>query len=87
MKVSALRLAREVEHPAGREHVGVLGVDVAGGDVLHDLGGAAALGVDHELGVRVLGAHVGDVARGGCPAWTWHSPSQTCMRRPVTRST
>ena len=28
--------ARVVEHPAGGEHVHALGVDVAGGDVLHD---------------------------------------------------
>ena len=43
--------------------MGVLGVDVAGGDVLHDLGRAAALGVDQELGARVLVAHARDVRR------------------------
>ncbi len=53
MNVSASELAGEVEHAAGGEHVGALGVDVAGGHVLHDLGGAAALGVDHELGAGV----------------------------------
>ena len=37
------------------------GIDVAGGDVLHRLGRAAALGVDQELGVGVLGARAGDV--------------------------
>ena len=38
-----------------------LGVDVAGGDVLHRLGRAAALGVDQELGLGVLGAGPLDV--------------------------
>ena len=61
MKVSAAELAREVEHAAGGQHVGALGVHVAGGHVLHDLRGAAALGVDHELGPGMLGAHGGDV--------------------------
>ena len=47
----------EVEHPARGEHVDALGVDVAGGDVLHDGGRAPALGVDEEVraGLR-LGA-------------------------------
>ena len=40
-----------------------LGVDVAGGDVLHRLGRAAALGVDQELGLGMLGAGLGDVVR------------------------
>ena len=39
-----------------------LGVDVAGGDVLHDRRRAAALGVDEEVGARVLGAGARDVA-------------------------
>ena len=55
-------LARVLEHAAGGEHVGVLGVDVARGHVLHDRGRAAALGVDQELGARVGLTHVGDVA-------------------------
>ena len=38
-------------------------IHVARGHVLHDLGRAAALGMDQELGARVLGAHVGDVRR------------------------
>ena len=54
---------RVVEHPAGREHVHALGRDVAGGDVLHDRRRAAALRVDQEVGARVRGAHLGDVAR------------------------
>ena len=43
-----------------------LGVDVAGGDVLHDRGHAAALGVDQEVRAGMRGAHVGDVLRAGC---------------------
>ena len=27
------------------------------------------------------------MSRGRIPAWTWHSPSQTCMGRPIRRST
>ena len=50
-----------LQHPRGREHVDALGVDVAGGDVLHRLGRAAALGVDQELGLGVLGPGAGDV--------------------------
>ena len=38
-----------------------LAVEVAGGDVLHDAGRAAALGVDQELGGGMRGAHRGDV--------------------------
>jgi len=38
-----------------------LGVDVSGGHVLHRLGRAAALGVDQELGLRVLGSGSLDV--------------------------
>ena len=37
------------------------GVDVAGGDELHHLGDAAALGVDEELGVGMGGALRADV--------------------------
>ena len=58
-----VRVAREVEHAAGGQHVRALGVDVAGGHVLHHLRGAAALGVDHELGVGVRRAHGRDVGR------------------------
>ncbi len=61
MKVSASDSRAWVEHAAGGEHVGVLGVHVAGGHVLHDRRRAAALGVDQELGARVGRAHVGDV--------------------------
>ena len=39
------------------------GVDVAGGDVLHHRGRAAALGVDEEVGAGMRGAHRRDVAR------------------------
>ena len=45
-----------VEHLPGREHVHALLLDFAGGDELHHLGDAAALGVDEELGVGVGGA-------------------------------
>ena len=76
-----------LDHPAGREHVHALGVDVAGGDVLHDAGRAAALGVDQEVGAGVRGAHVGRCPTGRIPACTWHSPSQTCILRPTVFST
>ena len=38
-------------------------LDFAGGDVLHRLGRAAALGVDQELGLGMFGAGAGDVLR------------------------
>jgi len=41
--------------------VHALGVDVAGGDVLHHARGAAALGVDQEVGAGVRRARRGDV--------------------------
>ncbi len=60
---AAVRVLFDVlQHPRGGEHVDALGIDVAGGDVLHRLGGAAALGVDQELGLGVLGPGLGDVA-------------------------
>ena len=54
-------LGRVGEHPARGEHVHALGVDVAGGHVLHDRGRAAALGMDEEVGARMLGARARDV--------------------------
>ena len=50
----------EAHHALGREEVGLLGIDVAAGDVLHDLGGAAALGVDQEVHLGVLLAQLVD---------------------------
>ena len=32
-------------------------------------------------------ARVAAMSAGRIPAWTWHSPSQTCIRRPSSRST
>ena len=54
------------EHPRGGEHVDALLLDFAGGDVLHRLGRAAALGVDR--GTRPRGARRGCARcrRGGC---------------------
>ena len=49
--VSLSELARVAHHALGREEVGPVRGDVAGGDVLHHLGRAAALGVDQEVGL------------------------------------
>ena len=32
-------------------------------------------------------ARISEMSLGRMPAWTWHSPSQTCILRPVTFST
>ena len=32
-------------------------------------------------------ARVASMSAGRMPACTWHSPSHTCMRRPISRST
>ena len=63
MNSSAGELRANSSMPAGGEHVRVVGVHVARRHVLHHLGGAAALGMDQELGAGVLGPHVGDVRR------------------------
>ena len=82
MKVSRFGIAGEVEHAPRGEHVRALGVDVAGGHVLHDLRRAAALGMDHELGAGVLGAHGGDVGRADARVDVALAVPD-CMRRPV----
>ena len=50
-----------VEHLPGGEHVHALLLDFAGGDELHHLGHAAALGMDEELGIGMRGALCPDV--------------------------